>query len=734
MQMVSSTTTEPLQQWENNMLLSLVRRQVSTSADKRTLKCQTPGQPLTFCRVTTARKPASEVTDRTARRRAQELQTARRLSSGGGGGVQHQLARELQLVPRETLKEMLQHLKLTLIRIPDGHLLSAKTDLNMTWSQTRELKRWLKANNIQCESEITSRRIAGAMLAEQEVQSELLPFTVKDADGCRTVELRPAAAVTSLKATVLDYLKRSAEEGDLTWHDGAIPENEIWVKILADHGGESFKNAFQVLNTKHPKTVVFSLFRAKDTRENIMTGNGQIAAGIEELKDTVWKLPDGRDARFRLFAAGDYALLSTWYGISGACGVRPCLYCEVKKVSMHLPKEDRELLILKRTLERLDMQYHDFMERGKGNRQEAKHYKNVIAPAMFRIPIDQVCIPGLHVTLGLYNKLYDRLEHELNDLDAIIATNLVRRVLPDPDVDQAQVLHHHSMHGLIPYVVAVEEARQIDEEVEAIKEEIEELENNLAWAMLYADTDVASIMRVKEEVDRLMEKKETLERKSKKVKEKGKVTTTNGPLAKRLDEVLQKRRVQRQAYQGKSFIGNHVHAMLKEDAIEDLTSIAKVAAEEIVTEMEGIPLIIVTKAQQIHLNFKRIMSLFAACYKGYSHANPMSEDDILALDRNIRSFIDTFRELFPTMTFPIKLHLLEDHMVEWVSRWGFGIGFHGEQGIESTHAAFNQIQRSTSGIADPVRRLKATLENHLLRVSPSHHGGVPAPKPRNFKV
>ena len=37
----------------------------------------------------------------------------------------------------------------------------------------------------------------------------------------------------------------------------------------------------------------------------------------------------------------------------------------------------------------------------------------------------------------------------------------------------------------------------------------------------------------------------------------------NGPISVQLDEVLKKMNVKRQAYHGKSFIGNHVHTCCK---------------------------------------------------------------------------------------------------------------------------------------------------------------------------
>ena len=41
----------------------------------------------------------------------------------------------------------------------------------------------------------------------------------------------------------------------LTWHDGVIPDNEIWVKIGGDKGGSSFKTSIQMVNADKPNSV-----------------------------------------------------------------------------------------------------------------------------------------------------------------------------------------------------------------------------------------------------------------------------------------------------------------------------------------------------------------------------------------------------------------------------------------------------------------------------------------------
>ena len=55
-------------------------------------------------------------------------------------------------------------------------------------------------------------------------------------------------------------------EGTLTWHDGVIPGNEVWIKLGGDKGGGAFKMNFQIVNTSAPNSIyntcVFACFEA----------------------------------------------------------------------------------------------------------------------------------------------------------------------------------------------------------------------------------------------------------------------------------------------------------------------------------------------------------------------------------------------------------------------------------------------------------------------------------------
>jgi len=64
----------------------------------------------------------------------------------------------------------------------------------------------------------------------------------------------------------------------------------------------------------------------------------------------------------------------------------------------------------------------------------------------------------------------------------------------------------------------------------------------------------------------------------------------------------------------------------------------------------------------------------------------------------INKFMQYYRTTFPTATILPKLHLLEDHAVDCIKKWGTGFGFLREQGGESLHEVFNSLQRAYNNI------------------------------------
>lgn len=81
--------------------------------------------------------------------------------------------------------------------------------------------------------------------------------------------------------------------GRLTWHDGLIPSDEVWIKIGGDKGGGSFKMSLQLANIAHPNSInntfVFACFEANDSVTNLHVGLDNYKHQIEAIKALKWQ-------------------------------------------------------------------------------------------------------------------------------------------------------------------------------------------------------------------------------------------------------------------------------------------------------------------------------------------------------------------------------------------------------------------------------------------------------------
>ena len=89
-----------------------------------------------------------------------------------------------------------------------------------------------------------------------------------------------------------------------------------------------------------------------------------------------------------------------------------------------------------------------------------------------------------------------------------------------------------------------------------------------------------------------------------------------------------------------------------------------------------------------------------------------------------------YRDKYPEATVPIKMHLLEDHTVQWANSNHVGFGLLGEQGAESIHAKFNRLGLAFTSIKDRVKNLKCIVKEHLLSIEPELVAAIPPPAKR----
>ena len=117
-----------------------------------------------------------------------------------------------------------------------------------------------------------------------------------------------------------------------------------------------------------------------------------------------------------------------------------CLWCLITSEQLKLPRGTRQGVSL-RSLDTLAHSYSEYLADG-ANLKRAKFHQNVIGEAFFDVPLSQVsqstctnhncvgliiyssilltikvCPPGLHITLGIFQRLFNRLEDECHLLD-----------------------------------------------------------------------------------------------------------------------------------------------------------------------------------------------------------------------------------------------------------------------------------------------------------------------------
>ena len=465
-----------------------------------------------------------------------------------------------------------------------------------------------------------------------------------DSKGGLTETSAPVVHVKNLQKFVKDLLDGYKQNGKLLWRDG-MPKDEIWVKIGGDHGGNSFKLCLQVCNLDKPNskenTIVYACMSAKDIYENMSKICSIHESQINQLKEEYWE-----NKRIRLFVYGDYAFLASLYGLSGARGKHFCLWCNIRYGDLQIPLDCRGL-IRARKLGRMIKDYENFKKDGKQNLSLASSFNNVIHRPMWDVKVKHVCPPYLHMLLGIVKKHHDLLENELHQIDLQIAEDIS---LSKAKLDNS--LFHQNIKGL-------REKRKLLNSVGFLRDERDEENSNLT----------------EKEAKKLQTRIDSIELKL--VKCKPSLQVQSGPVISAVQITLKHHNIVQQAYHSKSFVGNHCSKYLKSNIQDDIwcTILEKVC------ELSGKP-DINDRAKQTASKFLKFNQYFSDIHTKVGHMNKISQDMLPDIKISIENYLKYYRQYFPNLLIP-KHHFLEDHVIDWISKWGFGMGLHGEQGGET---------------------------------------------------
>ena len=74
----------------------------------------------------------------------------------------------------------------------------------------------------------------------------------------------------------------------------------------------------------------------------------------------------------------------------------------------------------------------------------------------------------------------------------------------------------------------------------------------------------------------------------------------------------------------------------------------------------------------------------------------MSYMQVLSTESDIDEFLVYYRSFSPNASITPKLHMVEDymHVVDFIKNWNVGLGMLGEQGAESIHTVFIQLDHT----------------------------------------
>lgn len=79
----------------------------------------------------------------------------------------------------------------------------------------------------------------------------------------------------------------------MTWHEGRLPADEIWIKIGGDKGGGTFKMALQIVNVLTPNspnnTCVFCIYAGADSVTNLTVMAQRFEEQVNALELKQWK-------------------------------------------------------------------------------------------------------------------------------------------------------------------------------------------------------------------------------------------------------------------------------------------------------------------------------------------------------------------------------------------------------------------------------------------------------------
>ena len=672
--------TQPLDETESRLATKYAKRMINESEDKSQIRFKTRGQPMLFVRAVKARKNLDVVCRQQRSKRLQTVDVQRKLSKS-------ELDIEVSAMPKTKKEQLLSKVRGSKkVKVSMQRALRMKVALGLSLRGGRLL--FEELGELDCSIKVERKQIN--MTKEIVKDFVIVGNKLFLNDDLSVKSDVPFAMIKDLPVFVNQHLDHLDEKGLLIW-DAEMNKDHVSIKIGADHGKNHLKFTLEVMNTPCPNskenTVVIAMASVKDTYENLKTfleggtiddrNNYQPSIGllkeIEMLQRHKW-----RGKQIKLSLNGDYSFLCNAYGISGATGSYPCIWCLVKSSDLEHPKDDKDYE--ERSISSITEDHIRFKEESDGNKAVVKHYNNALHAPLLPIELEDVTPPYLHIVLGLVWRHHVLLLGEIHQLEIEL-------------INQSKGTCKEKGLELREFGKALETKESLEEQLRHIDSFINCSETEVDLR-IYGNLQTETEHKL---ADLTFQK---LDNKSK------------GPIATSMEKVLSSYHITPQSYHGGAFTGNHCHNYIKKQVYKALTAHAVAQAKLYTYDMD-----ITDRAHMMEDKFNDINESLYKVHDAISGTKAIKNDDLCQIQTDINIYIQKYTKYFPGKILP-KQHILHKHCVPYIRRHGYALGRAGEQGTESSHQTISRIEKRATAIINKHEKLKFIMTTQLLNVSP----------------
>ncbi len=377
-------------------------------------------QPLHIMEVTVPRVSSADASKRTLKRRGQDGDKFTQIISSNC--EEQQRSSDLKRKTKEAKERILSGagIKAGPTKMSAITTLAMQTHLNWSWQQERKMRPYFHDQGFTFECEAKMRAVKRKLIGEH-VISEIVSFTFTGKDKKITLKKKLFVFVCDVADYALELIKNYDETGRLLNQNGAIPDDQIWIKFGADHGQGSFKFCLQVVNVPKPNadtnTVILSAAEAPDHHQNLVKMLGRFSDELDDLGTASYK-----EKSIHIMGASDIDLINKDVGLPGGNPTHPCYRCKIGRSGMQKCRCERGLSE-KRTLANLREDFRRYAEAGLKKAEQSKYFNVVNEPILPIEPSDWVT-PYLHDTLGEILKYWGMVKDRFQVLDLNICDQL----------------------------------------------------------------------------------------------------------------------------------------------------------------------------------------------------------------------------------------------------------------------------------------------------------------------